>query len=136
MSRMLTPQAKIYFKIELWAKRVKRDAVMLWFARSHPDTPFFAKALCFFAVAYALSPIDLIPDFIPVLGYVDDALLLPAMIWLAVRLLPAHVVEVCRARAEEWLLDKKGKPTSYTGAAVVIIIWMLVLYVCARIWLK
>lgn len=133
---MLTPQVKICFKIKLWAKRIKRDAVMLWFARNHPDTPLFAKALCFFAVAYALSPIDLIPDFIPVLGYVDDALLLPAMIWLAVRLLPTHVVEVCRAQAEEWLLVRKTKPASYTGAAIVIIVWALVLYACARIWLK
>ena len=78
--------------IAAWARSVKRDVIMLWFARRHPDTPLLAKALCIFAAAYALSPIDLIPDFIPVLGYVDDALLLPALIWLAVRLLPGHVM--------------------------------------------
>ena len=66
--------------IRAWARRIKRDAVMLWFARRHRDTPFLAKALCVFTVAYALSPIDLIPDFVPVLGYVDDALLLPSLI--------------------------------------------------------
>lgn len=120
--------------IKSWAKRIKRDAIMLWFARNHPDTPLFAKALCFFAVAYALSPIDLIPDFIPVLGYVDDALLLTAMIWLAVRLLPAHVIETCRAQAEKWLLEQKAKPTSYTGAAIIIIVWTLILYVCWRLF--
>lgn len=60
----------IFETIRVWAKRIKRDPVMLWFARQHPDTPFLVKALCFFTVTYALSPIDLIPDFIPVLGYI------------------------------------------------------------------
>lgn len=89
------------------ARRIKRDALMLWFARRHPDTPIVAKVLCVFAVAYALSPIDLIPDFIPVLGYIDDAILLPALIWMAIRLLPAHVIEACRAEAESWLAREK-----------------------------
>ena len=116
--------------IRTWAKRIKRDAVMLWFARSHPDTPFFAEAICIFAVAYALSPIDLIPDFIPVLGYVDDALLLPVLIWLAVRLLPANVIQECRGKAEDWMVKEKAKPTSYVGAAVIVGIWISVLYLC------
>lgn len=115
-------------KIKVWAKRIKRDAVMLWFARKHPDTPFLAKALCIFTVAYALSPIDLIPDFIPVLGYVDDALLLPALIWLAVRLLPAHVIQESRGQAEEWMAKENTKPTSYIGAVVIVAVWLAVLY--------
>ena len=119
---------QIAASISLWARRIKRDAVMLWFARRHPDTPFFAKALCFFAVAYALSPIDLIPDFIPILGYLDDALLLPAMIWLAVRLLPQHVIKTCRAQAEEWMTVQRAKPTSYVGAAIIVIVWTSVIY--------
>lgn len=116
--------------IRIWAKRIKRDAVMLWFARRHPDTPFLPKALCVFTVAYALSPIDLIPDFIPVLGYVDDALLLPSLIWIAVRLLPAHVIHECRAQAEEWMAREKAKPTSYAGAVAIVAIWVAVLYLC------
>lgn len=115
--------------IKDWARRIKRDAVMLWFARSHPQTPWLAKGLCFFAVAYALSPIDLIPDFIPVLGYVDEVLLLPAMIWLAVRLLPQQVVEVCRQKADQWMAEKKAKPTSYAGAILIVSIWVLLLVV-------
>lgn len=79
-----------------WAKRLKRDVITLWFAYQHPDTPWYAKAIGVFVVAYALSPIDLIPDFIPVLGYVDDILLLPGLIWLAVRLIPANVIALCR----------------------------------------
>jgi uncharacterized membrane protein YkvA (DUF1232 family) len=114
--------------IKDWAKRIKRDAVMLWFARSHPDTPFLAKGLCFFAVAYALSPIDLIPDFIPVLGYVDEVLLLPAMIWLAVRLLPGNVVQVCRRQAEDWMTEQNAKPTSYAGAILIVLVWATLVY--------
>jgi uncharacterized membrane protein YkvA (DUF1232 family) len=114
--------------IAAWARSVKRDVIMLWFARRHPDTPLLAKALCIFAAAYALSPIDLIPDFIPVLGYVDDALLLPALIWLAVRLLPVHVVEECRLQAQTWIKVKKGKPASYAGAMVIVAIWVGVVY--------
>lgn len=111
-----------------WARRIKRDIVMLWFARRHPDTPLFAKVLCVAAAAYALSPIDLIPDFIPVLGYVDDAILLPALIWLAVRLLPAHVIAACRQQAETWMAGDKSRPASYAGAAVIVAIWAALLF--------
>jgi uncharacterized membrane protein YkvA (DUF1232 family) len=75
-------------------------------------------------VAYALSPIDLIPDFIPVLGYVDDVLLLPVLIWLAVRTLPAHVLDECRIQADDWLREKKEKPTSRAGAAFIVLLWL------------
>jgi uncharacterized membrane protein YkvA (DUF1232 family) len=75
-------------------------------------------------VAYALSPIDLIPDFIPVLGYVDDALLLPALIWLTIRMLPQDVLADCRIKADQWLGSGKSKPRSAWGAALVIAIWM------------
>jgi len=118
-----------------WARRIKRDVVMLWFARRHPDTPLLAKALCIFAASYALSPIDLIPDFIPVLGYVDDALLLPALIWLAVRMLPGHVVDECRLQAQAWMDQKKSRPASYAGAAVIVAIWLGVLYWLAQKYL-
>jgi uncharacterized membrane protein YkvA (DUF1232 family) len=118
--------------ITAWARRIKRDVVMLWFARRHPDTPVLAKALCIFAAAYALSPIDLIPDFIPVLGYVDDALLLPALIWLAVQLLPSHVVDECRLQAQVWMDKEKSRPASYAAAAVIVAIWLGVLYWIAR----
>ena len=109
-----------------WARRIKRDAVTLWFACRDPATPWLPKALCWFTVAYALSPIDLIPDFIPVLGYLDDVLLLPALIWLAVRLLPPEVIVRSRARAEESMARTGSKPTSKTGMALVIGIWVLV----------
>jgi uncharacterized membrane protein YkvA (DUF1232 family) len=82
--------------VRAWARRIKRDAMTLWFARSHPATPWYAKAIGAFVVAYALSPIDLIPDFIPVIGYLDEVVLLPGLIWLAVRLLPDDVLRESR----------------------------------------
>ena len=109
-----------------WARRVKRDGVTLWFAGRHPGTPWLAKALGVFVVAYALSPIDLVPDFIPVLGYLDDVLLLPALIWLAIRLLPPEVLAECRAQAEAWMAAQGAKPRSRMGAVLVVAVWIAV----------
>lgn len=119
---------EFFSKIRAWAKRIKRDAVTLWFAYRHPDTPLLVKALCVFVVAYALSPIDLIPDFIPVLGYVDDALLLPGLIWLAIRLLPAGVVASSRVEADRWMVEQGERPRSYAGATLIVAIWVLAGY--------
>ncbi|AVA33700.1 DUF1232 domain-containing protein (plasmid) [Cupriavidus pauculus] len=90
-------------KLRTWARCIKRDGVTLWFACRSPGTPLVAKALCMFVVAYALSPIDLVPDFIPVLGYFDDVVLLPGLILLAVHLIPEGVLASCRIQAERWL---------------------------------
>lgn len=111
--------------LKTWAKRIKRDGVTLWFAGKNPRTPWHAKALGVFVVAYALSPIDLIPDFIPVLGFVDDVLLLPGLIWLTIKLLPADVLADCRSQADEWMASKGAKPTSKVGAALIILLWLL-----------
>lgn len=108
-----------------WAKRIKRDGVTLWFAGRNPRTPWYAKALGVFVVAYALSPIDLIPDFIPVLGYVDDVLLLPGLIWLAIKLLPQDVLDECRSQADAWIASKRGKPVSKAGAVLVVLLWLM-----------
>ena len=125
---------KILQRASDWARRIKRDSVTLWFACRDPNTPVLAKALCVFVVAYALSPIDLIPDFIPVLGYLDDVILLPGLIWLAVRLVPPAVLLDSRAKADAWMSEQGKKPRSYAGAVLVVVIWAAVLYFCWR-WL-
>ena len=117
---------KRFQTIRAWARRMKRSSVALWFAYRHPDTPLLAKVLCIVVVAYALSPIDLIPDFIPVLGYLDEALLLPALIWVAVRMIPAPVMESCGAQADVWMEEQGKKPTSYGGAVFVVTIWIAI----------
>ncbi len=121
--------------VKAWASRIKRDGVTLWFAGKHPRTPWYAKALGVFVVAYALSPIDLIPDFIPILGYVDDVLLLPGLIWLAIRLLPSDLLMECRAQAGEWIQAKGTKPTSRMGAILVVVLW-LAIGTMAWFWVK
>ncbi|TFL15082.1 DUF1232 domain-containing protein [Pusillimonas caeni] len=111
-------------KLKAWAKRIKRDGVTLWFAGKHPLTPWFAKALGLFVVAYALSPIDLIPDFISVLGYLDDVILLPVLIWLTVKLLPPEVLAECRIKADEWMQMEGAKPRSRFGAVLIVALWL------------
>lgn len=114
----------VFDQLRRWAKGVKRDGVTLWFAGRHPSTPWYAKALGFFVVGYALSPIDLIPDFIPVLGYMDDVILLPALIWLAIRMIPVPVLDECRGQADEWIRASGSKPVSRVGAAVIVALWI------------
>lgn len=120
---MLAPM-KVSDNLKAWARRIKRDGVTLWFAGKNPRTPWYAKALGVFVVAYALSPIDLIPDFIPVLGYLDDVLLLPVLIWLAIRLLPPGVLAECRSQAEEWMQVNGARPSSRAGAVLVVSLWV------------
>ena len=86
-------------RLKEWACRIKRDAVALTIAARHPGVPWHARILAVAVTAYALSPIDLIPDFIPVLGYLDDIVIVPAGIALAIRLIPADVMTECRVRA-------------------------------------
>lgn len=121
--------------LKAWARRIKRDGVTLWFAGKNPRTPWYAKALGVFVVAYALSPIDLIPDFIPVLGYLDDVLLLPVLIWLAIRLLPPGVLAECRSQAEEWMQANGARPSSRAGAILVVSLWVGSA-VAAWLWFK
>ena len=104
---------------------------LYWVAR-HPATPWYAKALVFLVVAYAVSPIDLIPDFIPVLGLLDDLLLLPLGIALALKLVPPAVMQECRARAAE---NQSGSEAAgRAGAALVIAAWILIAAI-AGVWL-
>ena len=117
----------LFQKISSWAKALKLDVLALWFALKHPNMPFWAKVVCFVAVAYALSPIDLIPDFIPVLGYLDDLILVPALVWLALKLIPAEVMNQSREQAVEWINSNQSKPKSYIGLFIVVAIWLICL---------
>ena len=105
--------------LKAWARALKRDVVTLWLAARDPRTPLLAKLVAGLVAAYALSPIDLIPDFIPVLGYLDDLLLVPGGIWLAVRLIPAGLVAEFRSAAQA-----REKPRSAVGAVAVVAIWL------------
>jgi uncharacterized membrane protein YkvA (DUF1232 family) len=106
------------------ARALKREAYAIYLAARDPRTPWYAKALVFFVVAHTFSPIDLIPDFIPILGYLDDLIITPGGLWLAVRLIPPEVLAEARVTAAVRDVDSSaGK----IGAALIILIWMLVL---------
>jgi uncharacterized membrane protein YkvA (DUF1232 family) len=103
-----------------WARALKRDVHAVWLAARHPGTPRGAKLLALAVAAYALSPIDLIPDFIPVLGYLDDLLIVPLGILLVTRMMPPDVLAACRAAA-----DAAGRrPRSLMGAAAIVALWL------------
>jgi uncharacterized membrane protein YkvA (DUF1232 family) len=110
------------------AAALKREVLALWFCYRDPRTPWAAKLLAMCIAAYALSPIDLIPDFIPVLGYLDEVVLLPGAIYLALKLVPAEVLADSRAKAAAWLAERRPKPTSYATAVVFVLIWAVLLW--------
>jgi uncharacterized membrane protein YkvA (DUF1232 family) len=103
-----------------WARGLLRDVHALWLAARDPRTPWYAKWLAAAVAAYALSPIDLIPDFIPILGYLDDMLLVPLGIWLAVRVVPPQVMAEHRAAAEK----AAAQPRSRAAAVVIVALWI------------
>ena len=107
-------------RLKRWAAELKTQVLTLWFCRRHPDTPWPAKVLVILIVAYALSPIDLIPDFIPVFGLVDDLILVPVGIYIALRLIPPHVLEDARRQALQW----QAPPPNYWAAACIVLVWV------------
>jgi uncharacterized membrane protein YkvA (DUF1232 family) len=111
----------MWWRIKEWARTIRRDVHALSLAARDPCTPWYAKAFALAIAAYALSPIDLIPDFIPVLGYLDEVILLPPAILLAIRLVPPEVMAKHRAAAAR----AQERPVSGVGAAVIVVIWLL-----------
>ena len=121
-------ERSLIHKLKLWARSIKRDVVALWLPARDPRVPLYAKAIASAVAAYALSPIDLIPDFIPVLGYPDDLIIVPLGIMLAVKLVPAHLMEEFRAEA-----IRREKPASKAGLVAIVTMWVLMTFILA--WL-
>jgi uncharacterized membrane protein YkvA (DUF1232 family) len=123
-------------KMKNWARGIKRNVFVLFLAYRDPRVPWYAKLFAALVVAYAFSPIDLIPDFIPVLGYLDDLIIVPLGIALALRMIPPVVVEECRVRAEE--IRKNGKPRNWVTGAIFILVWVVLAVwlgsLCYKLW--
>jgi uncharacterized membrane protein YkvA (DUF1232 family) len=112
----------MFDRIKVWARALKRDAYAVYLAARNPETPWYVKILAVVVAAYAFSPIDLIPDFIPVLGYLDDLILVPLGIWLVVSLIPEQAMAEYRAKASEVMQH----PSDGRVAAIAIIaIWVI-----------
>jgi uncharacterized membrane protein YkvA (DUF1232 family) len=110
------------------AKQLHEHTLTAYYAARDPRTPFLVRALALLVAAYALSPIDLIPDFIPVVGYLDDLVLIPLGVALVIRFTPPAVIESARVRAQQ----TASRPVSYPAAAVILILWLLLIAVVAR----
>ena len=109
--------------LKRWARALKKETYALYLACRDPRVPWYARVLGACVVGYAFSPIDLIPDTIPVLGYLDDLLLVPAGIWLVLKMIPESVMADCRLEAERAMAG--GKPVSWAAAAVIVVVWLL-----------
>lgn len=120
-------------QLKEWARKLKRELYVLYFAYKDQRTPWYAKLFAALVVAYAFSPIDLIPDFIPILGYLDDVILVPLGIMVAIKLMPQSVIEENRLKAEE--LMKKGKPKNWISGSIIILIWLVLLIAIIMIFL-
>jgi uncharacterized membrane protein YkvA (DUF1232 family) len=111
----------MFDRIKIWARTLKRDVYAIYLAARDPNTPWYVKTLAMVVTAYAFSPIDLIPDFIPVIGYLDDLILVPLGIWLVVSLIPEQAMAGYRAKASEVMQRPRG---SKVAAIAIIAIWI------------
>ncbi|HEX9063289.1 MAG TPA: YkvA family protein [Clostridia bacterium] len=114
----------LFDKFTLKAKALKKEIKALYLAYKRPDVPWYAKLFMALIIGYALSPVDLIPDFIPVIGYLDDLILIPLGISLAIKMVPSSVMEECRLQAED--VFKNGKPKNWVAGFVIILIWVFI----------
>jgi uncharacterized membrane protein YkvA (DUF1232 family) len=112
-------------RLKRWARALKNDGMTLWFCCRHPRMPLLPKIFALLVVGYFLSPIDLIPDFIPVLGYLDELILLPACIYLILRMVPAPVLAESREQAAAWIAAQHPKPRSIIAAVIIMLLWLL-----------
>lgn len=121
-------------RFKAWIAKLEQEVIALWFAYRHPDTPWHARLVAALVVGYAFSPIDLIPDFIPVIGLLDDALLVPLGIWIAVKLIPQSAYAAAREQARAWLAGKHERPRNRIAAAAIVTLWVVALVLCG-LWL-
>ncbi|MEG1550880.1 MAG: YkvA family protein [Oscillospiraceae bacterium] len=116
------------------AKNLKKDIPAVFLALKHKKTPWYAKIIAALTVGYALSPIDFIPDFIPVLGYLDDIIILPLLVLLVIKLIPDDVFAQCRKDAEN--LWEDGKPKKWYYAIPIVLFWIIILFLIAKAFIK
>lgn len=122
-------------RLKAWAKQLKKHLLVLFYAYRDVRTPWYSKLLSASVVAYAFSPIDLIPDFIPVLGYLDDLILVPLGVKFAMKCMPPAVLEGARARAEASVTNGKPKPKSWLAAGIIIVAWIAVVaWICKALF--
>jgi uncharacterized membrane protein YkvA (DUF1232 family) len=121
-------------RLKRWARELENDGLTLWFCCRHPGMPMLPKIFALLVVSYFLSPIDLIPDFIPVLGYLDELILLPISIYFILKMVPEPVLIECRAEAQVWIAQHKPTPRSIIAAVVIVLLWMAFFWALWKYW--
>jgi uncharacterized membrane protein YkvA (DUF1232 family) len=116
-------------RLESWARRLKVEVYALYLAFKDPRVPWYARVFAAVVVGYAFSPIDLIPDPVPVLGYLDDLILIPLGVALAIKMIPPAVLAECREKAR----DAKDRPVNRVAAVVVVIVWIALAALAVRL---
>ncbi|WP_032120568.1 YkvA family protein [Clostridium amazonitimonense] len=128
-------KVKTYIKVlKIKGNDLKKEVMALYLAYKKNDVPWYAKVFVMIVVGYALSPIDLIPDFIPILGYLDDIILIPLGVSLAIKMIPKDILEECRKEAEDIFKDKK--PKNWVAAAVITVLWVLIIIAILHKFIK
>lgn len=127
---MVKENKSLIQKFKERAKDLKKETYALYLVYRHPRVPWYTKMLTGIVVAYAFSPIDLIPDFIPVLGYLDDLILVPLGIALVLKMIPEDIMVECRQQAQ--IEMQSGKPVNWIAAAIIISLWILLAALCIR----
>jgi len=120
------PELTLDQRLKQWARKLKNEVIAMYFVMKHPETPLYAKVFAAIVVGYALSPIDLIPDFVPILGYVDDVILLPLGIALVIKMIPTNLFAVCREKARN--NPPATKPKIWITAYIIVMLWLMILY--------
>lgn len=121
----MSPMNRFFNNFKAKIKVLKNDIKALYLASKRPDIPLFAKLFTILVVGYALSPIDFIPDFVPILGYLDDLVLIPLGVALAIKMIPPHIIQECRLQAQD--VFKDGKPKNWLAGAIIITIWVAII---------
>lgn len=114
----------MFNNLKTWARKLKQQIFILYLAYRDERVPLYAKVFTALVVAYAFSPIDLIPDFIPILGYLDDLILVPLGVMLALKMIPEEVISDCKVKAEERM--ENGKPKNWLAAFIILLIWCVI----------
>jgi uncharacterized membrane protein YkvA (DUF1232 family) len=127
---MILAGNKLLDNLKIKAKELKYNLSALYLVYKRKDVPIFAKILIIITIGYALSPIDLIPDFIPVIGYLDDLVILPLLIFLSLKLIPKEIMEECKEQAKD--LWKDGKPKKWYYAIPIILVYLLIIYIIVK----
>lgn len=123
----------LFMDIKTRAKKLKSDIPAIFVALKRKDTPVIAKLFAIVTVVYALSPIDFIPDFIPIIGMLDDLILLPLLVMLTIKFIPAEVLEQCRLESEN--LWSNGKPKRWYYALPIVLIWIVLILLILKLFL-